>query len=157
MGRLTKEKIDEIRRLGGEGYTKKEIAEKLGVSRSTVSKYVEERPEGEPPSSQPLLYEVIKTLFGLLMDINLLPILSKEDLARGADSEALMLTERIAEIAPDYAEKLIEENPYITYLGDYILDLSKSDDELSEDELRQRKAWIKVLKKHYPKKLAELV
>lgn len=39
MPKLRKEKIDEIRRLGAEGYTNTEIAERLGVSRGTARKY----------------------------------------------------------------------------------------------------------------------
>jgi len=42
VGKLTKEVIDEIKRLAKEGYTKKEISEKIGVNRKTVAKYIEE-------------------------------------------------------------------------------------------------------------------
>ena len=39
MPKIRKETIDEIRRLGGEGYTNTEIAEVVGVHRDTVRKY----------------------------------------------------------------------------------------------------------------------
>ena len=55
MGKLTKAKIDEIQRLDREGYTKKEIAEKVRVDRGTVAKYIDEKPnrgQGSPPDSE---------------------------------------------------------------------------------------------------------
>ena len=39
MGKLKKEVVDEIRRLGEEGYTTAEIADSVGVHRDTVRKY----------------------------------------------------------------------------------------------------------------------
>ena len=39
MGRLTKAKIDKITNLRGEGYTQKEVAEKVDVDIKTVRKY----------------------------------------------------------------------------------------------------------------------
>ena len=42
MGKLKKEVIDEIRRLGKEGYTTAEIADSLNVHRDTVHKYRDE-------------------------------------------------------------------------------------------------------------------
>ena len=47
MGRLAKSKIDEIKELYRQGYTKKEIAEKVGVTRTTVTKYSTEKLIGE--------------------------------------------------------------------------------------------------------------
>ena len=56
VGRLTKEKINEIRRLLKEGYTKKEVAEKTGVDRGTVRKYAEEESSrGKAPPKDPEL------------------------------------------------------------------------------------------------------
>ena len=62
MGKLTKAKIDEIQRLDREGYTKKEISEKVRVDRGTVAKYIDEKAtRGEVPPKDPEL-EALKTL-----------------------------------------------------------------------------------------------
>jgi len=161
MGKLTKAKVDQIQQLYEQGYTKKEIAEKLDVSRSSVTKYVGESPEGggrEAEAHIPkLIHELAKTLFELLAHINVMPWLDENCVADGADQMALKLMQKIAEINPEYAKQLINENPYMEVLGDRILDLSKPDEELDEEEQRQRKAWISMMKNYYPEKLAQLI
>jgi len=162
MGRLTKVKVDQIRQLYEQGYTKKEIADKLGVSRSSIAKYVKETSEGggrEAATHIPqLVHELAKTLFELLAHINVMPWLDDNCVADGADQMALKLLQKIAEINPEYAKSLIKENPYIEYLQDRILDLSTTPDEqLDEEEQRQRRAWVSMMKNYYPEKLAQLI
>lgn len=161
MGRLTKAKIDQIQQLYQEGYTRKEIAEKLDISRGTVSKYVGEQPlRGEGLSEaqvQQLLHELVKSLFELLVHINVMPWLDDVYIADGADQMALKFMQRIAEASPKYAKSLVQENPYIKHLANGILDLSKPDEELDEETRKQRHAWVSMMKKFYPEKLAELV
>jgi len=161
MGRLTKAKVDQIQELYEQGYTKKEIADKLNVSRCSVAKYVREAPEEggmEAEAHIPkLLHELTKTLFELLAHINVMPWLDDNCVAEGADQMALRLMRKIAEISPEYAKQIIKDNAYIENLGDRILDLSKPDEELDEEEQRQRRAWVSMMKNHYPEKLAELI
>jgi len=159
MGRLTKTKIDEIQRLHQEGYTKVEIAEKVGVSRGSVAKYASEVPgrgEGQVQTPQ-LLHEMVKTFYELLTVLNVMPYLKIEDVAAGVDQMALRFTERISQISPEIAKHVIGDNPYIEYLRGDILDLSKPDEELDEETRKQRHAWLNILKKFCPEKLAELI
>lgn len=161
MGRLTKAKADQIQRLYEQGYTKKEIAEKLNVSRGTVSKYVGQLPlRGEglgEPQVQQLLYELVNAFSALLVDLNVLPYIDLDHIAEAADSVALKFMERIATISPTYAKSLVQENPYIKHLANGILDLSKPDEELDEEARKQRHAWVSMMKKFYHEKLAELI
>ena len=161
MGRLTKVKVDKIRQLFEQGYTKKEIAEKLDVSRGTVAKYVEEQPpkrEGVGEAQvQQLLHELVNAFSALLVDLNVLPYIDLDYIAEAADSVALKLMERIATINPTYAKSLMQENPYIKHLANGILDLSKPDEELDEEARKQRHVWVSMMKKFYPEKLAEFV
>jgi len=161
MGRLTKAKVDQIQQLYEQGYTKKEIADKLDVSRSSVGKYVkgtQERGGMEVEAHIPkLIHELAKTLFELLAHINVMPWLDENCVSDGADQMALKLMKKIAEINPEYAKQLINENPYMEVLGDRILDLSKPDEELDEEEQRQRRAWVSMMKNYYPEKLAQLI
>ena len=161
MGRLTKVKVDKIQQLYREGYTKKEIAEKLDVSRGSVSKYVGEQPlRGEglgEAQVQQLLHELVKSLFELHVHINVMPWLDDDYVADGADQMALKLMQRIAEVSPKYAKILMIENPYIKHLANGVLDLSKPDEELDEEARKQRHAWVSMMKKYYPEKLAELI
>jgi len=144
-----------------EGYTKKEIADKLDVSRSSIAKYVRDTPEGggvEAEAHIPkLIHEVVKTLFELLTHINVMPWLDENCVADGADRMALKLMQRIAEVSPEYAKTLIKENPYIEYLKEGILNLSKPNEELDMEEKQQRAAWINMMKNYYPEKLAQLI
>jgi DNA-binding transcriptional regulator LsrR (DeoR family) len=161
MGRLTKAKVDQIQQLYEQGYTKKEIADKLDASRSTVAKYVKESPEGggrEAEAHIPqMLHEMVKTLFELFAHINVMPWLDDNCVAEGADQMALKLMQRIAEISPEYAKQLVKENPYIEYLKEGTLDLKKPDETLDEEEQRQRRAWVSMMKNYYPEKLAQLI
>lgn len=52
MGRLTKAKADEIEKLRKEGYTQKEVAEKVGVHLRTVRKYDPLREKPKPTREQ---------------------------------------------------------------------------------------------------------
>jgi transcriptional regulator with XRE-family HTH domain len=161
VGRLTKTKVDQIQQLYEQGYTKKEIAEKLDVSRSSIAKYVRESPEGGGREAEAhirqLLHELAKTLFDLLAHISVMPWLDEDFVADEADQMALKLMQRIAEVSPEYAKSLIKENPYIEYLKLGVLDLSKPDEELDENERNQRRAWVTMMKKYYPEKLAQLI
>ena len=161
MGKLTKTKVDQIQQLYKQGYTKKEIGEKLDVSRSSVAKYVGDTPEGGGRVAEAhipeLIHELAKTLFELLAHINVMPWLDENCVADGADQMALKLMQKIAEISPEYAKQIIKDNAYIENLGDRILDLSKPDEELDEEEQRQRRAWVSMMKNRYPEKLAELI
>lgn len=52
MGRLLKQKIDQIRKLREEGYTQKETAEKVGVHLRTARKYDPIRQKGTRPTRE---------------------------------------------------------------------------------------------------------
>jgi transcriptional regulator with XRE-family HTH domain len=52
MGRLTKSKTDEIRKLREQGYTQKETAEKAGVHLRTVRKYDPSREKPVGPTAE---------------------------------------------------------------------------------------------------------
>jgi predicted transcriptional regulator len=161
VGRLSKKKIDEIQRLDREGYTKKEIGTMVGVSRGTVAKYIGKKPKivdgVNKEDIAKLFHEVIVAIYDMLFMINVMPYLKITEVADLADALSLRLTERVAQVNQEYAKKLIKDNPYIEYLGSFILDLAKPDHELDETERKQRKDWVALMKKHYPEKLAELV
>jgi transcription initiation factor TFIIIB Brf1 subunit/transcription initiation factor TFIIB len=82
MGRITKEKIDQIGKLRKEGYCQKEIAQKVGVSVRTVRKYDPTRKsksESPYPTEQRLraIWEVIPLILDWL-DV-LIPLLLYEE------------------------------------------------------------------------------
>ena len=161
MGRLPKAKIDRINRLYKEGYTKKEIAKKVGVTRGTVAKYVDDEDKmgkgvGKDSHSR-LLQEIVTTLYDMLVLFNVMPYIQISELARFADEIACRLTETLAQISLEDAKRFMKNNPYIDYLSGGILDFSKPDKEMGKEELKQRKTWLAMMKKHHPEKLAELV
>lgn len=68
MGKLRKDVIDEIRRLGGEGYTQTEIADTINVDRGTVRKYLvgADSPLVLEKTGEPRLSDgVMKTLYDM--------------------------------------------------------------------------------------------
>jgi len=161
LGRLTKAKIDQIKKLYGEGWTKKEISKKLQVSRSTVAKYAgkELEKELETPgvSPSPVLEVVVKNFFELLLNLNIATYLSKDDYPQIIDSTALKLLTEIAKTDKDFVKRLIN-NPYLDYLRETcVLDLTVPDAELNGESVRQRKAWISFFKKYLPEELARLM
>ena len=159
MGRVPKAKIDEIKRLYQEGYTKKETAEKVGVSRGTVAKYTPKEgvaPVGVGPS--PVLEEVVKAFYDLLVDLNVSAYLEKDAIADLTDDQSLKLTRRIISVDKEFGKRLLNDNPYVKHLmlGD-VLKLSVADNQLSKESYELRKKWIELFKQHCPEKLAELM
>ncbi|MCK4477685.1 hypothetical protein KAU88_04060 [Candidatus Bathyarchaeota archaeon] len=161
MGRLPKRKIDEIQRLDREGYSKKEIGKMVGVSRGTAAKYIGKKPSmGEnlvKEAVPQLLHEAIRTICNLLYLLNGMQYVEISDMSDSADKLALRFAERVAQISPEYAKHFMKDNRYIEWLRGGILDLSKTDAQLNETERKRRKAWVALMKKHYPEKLAEIV
>jgi len=159
MGRVSKAKIDEIKRLYQEGYTKKEVAEKVGVSRGTVAKYTPKEgvaPGGVGPS--PVLEEVVKAFYDLLVDLNVSAYLEKDAIADLTDDQSLKLTKRIINVDKEFGKRLLNDNPYVKYLmlGD-VLKLSVAENQLDKESLELRREWIELFKRHCPEKLAELM
>ena len=159
MGRIPKAKIDEIKRFYQEGYTKKEVAEKVGVSRGTVAKYTPKEgvaPRGVGPS--PVLEEVVKAFYDLLVDLNVSAYLEKDTIVDLTDDQALKLTRRIISVDEEFGNRLLNDNPYVDYLmlGD-VLKLSVADNQLDKESHELRKKWVELFKRHCPEKLAELL
>jgi len=103
------------------------------------------------------MHEVIRTICNLLYLFNGMQYVEISYVSDSADELALSFAERVAQISPEYAKHFVKDNRYIEWLRDGILDLSEPDAQLSESERKRRKAWVALMKKHYPEKLAEIV
>ena len=81
-------------------------------------------------------------------------IMSEKELLNYFRECAINLTEKILEADYELAKNTLFESEFF----DYIMGLLKSKPEkLERDDRQYRQRWIKILKKWYPEKLAELV
>ena len=163
--RLTKVKVDKILQLFDEGYTKKEIAEKLDVSRGTVSKYIQgQLPRGEGIGDaqnrvlSQIVLELARSIFRLVADLSIAPYVDQDFLTQVADSEALQLMQRIGELDRNFAKSLLSGNAYLEFLKrDGVLDLTVSRNQLDQEGLKQREKWLQLMKEICPEALGEFI
>lgn len=166
MGKLRHSKVIELRKLYDQKFTQVEAAEKTGLSRSTVGGYFrrwdrEERgtiptPPGGTPS--PVLEALIRAFFNLFLDLSVLRYLNQDDLPELADQEALKLLRTLAKADREFARQLIKNNDYLTYLKEEgILNFKIPDADLDGEEVKQRRAWVQLLKEFFPEELAKLM
>lgn len=162
MGRLRQSKVAEIKALWEQNYTIAEISEKTHVSRGTVSKYTKEweKEKGTPPggTASPVLEVVTQAFFNLLLGLSVLRYLDQDALSEIADQEALKLLRRLSKTDREFARHIIKNTDYLTYLkeGD-ILNFKIPDTDLDEEGIRQRRAWVQLLKEFFPEELAALM
>ena len=83
MGRLAKSKVDEIAKLRGEGYTQKEIAERIHVHPRTVRKYdpsheIRQRGQRSTEDRVAALEEGVRTSWDLLELLHCVMLRSRE-------------------------------------------------------------------------------
>lgn len=162
MGRLRREVVNKLLSLYEEGFTQIEIAKQLGISRSTVSKYVQKESEEapEPPRGPPLpvLETLAKGILDLLVCLDVSIYLDENDLSDIIHEQALRLMENIATVDEKFAAKLLNNNPFLEHLRETpVLNLSIPGNSLSEEEQGQRKKWIGLIKKMSPQVLGNLV
>ena len=153
LGRLRKETVEQIEALSSQGFTATEIAEKLGVSRNTVSKYAARTPGKGYTAELEIIFEAF---FGLLRDLNTSALLDREDLAAIVDDRALEVTKKLLRVNKELAKKMLDLQ-VLHLKSANILDLVVPQEELCVEDLSLRKEWMALLKKQYPEKLAELV
>jgi len=162
MGRLRQSKVAEIKALWEQNYTIAEISEKIHVSRGTISKYTKtwEKEKGTPPggTASPVLEVLTQAFFNLLLGLSVLKHLNQDDLPGIADQEALKLLRKLAKTDREFAKHIIKNNDYLTYLKEEgILNFKIPDTDLDAEEIRQRRAWVKLLKEFFPEELAALM
>lgn len=161
MGRLSKRKIDEIKRLHEQGFLKKEIAEKLKVSRTTVNKYISEEKASVADVSSSVLAVLAENFLTLLLDLNNITNFDNEEgkeiLRVATDYGALDFARSLFKQSLELGKRVLDSSTYIHYLKDStILDLRIPNEKLDNDERKLRKKWIQLLKEFYPEKLVEL-
>lgn len=169
MGRLPKRKRDKIKQMIEEDYTNREICDEVGVSEATVTRFrkkvKEEKAlaEGGPPSDRngsvgKVVHELCEAYFTMLGNIYLCAG-SPEVLSEFADENARNLLMRIAQVDQATADHLISGKPFINVLQKYthVFNFEIPKEKLGKIQAWQREEWVKLLKKHYPSKLAELM
>jgi hypothetical protein len=101
MGRISKTKIDEIKRLSSEGYLKSEIAKKVGVSRGTVIKYAPKEGLAAGDKGFSLVLEaLVLSFYQLLTNLNCSPYLDEASMVQMTENLALKFTEKITFTIP---------------------------------------------------------
>ncbi|MCW3989805.1 MAG: helix-turn-helix domain-containing protein [Candidatus Bathyarchaeota archaeon] len=154
MGRLSKKKRDRIRAMIQEGYTTKEIRLEVGCSGSTVTRVRKELNNGPQEKESTVESVLLKSLYQMHLGIEFNDILSEQELLNYFRECAISLTENILEADYEMAKKALFESDFF----DYIMKLLKSKPEkVNRDDRQYRQRWIKILKKWYPEKLAELM
>lgn len=157
LGRLTKLKIDEIKKLYGEGWTKKEVAQKVGVSRSTVLKYVGREQERLETPHPPPLEVLCKAFFSLLTALAISPYLGENAVEEWSGDQALNLLRNLATSNKELVRRLIS-NDYVQYLREQgTLNLNIPANELDEVGRRQREKWLQLMKEICPEALGEFI
>jgi len=129
VGKLPKAKVDKIRELYEAGHLQSEIAKKVGVSRSSVGKYVRQWPKEleETPGGPPLsvLETLAKGVLDLLVCLGVSIYLDENDLSDIIHEQALRLMENIAKVDEKFAAKLLRNNPFLEHLQETpVLNLS---------------------------------
>lgn len=155
MGRLSKKKRDSIRVMIEKGFTTREIVSEVGSSASTIARIRKELKNNGPQEKESTVeYVLLKSLYQMHLGIEFKDILSEKELLNYFRECAINLTEKILEADYEMAKKALFELEFF----DYIMGLLKSKPEkLNRDDLQYRQRWIKILKKWYPEKLAELM
>ena len=88
------------------------------------------------------------------LGIELNSVLSEKELLNYFRDCAIDLTENVLEAEYKIVKKVLFKSEFFVY----IMGLFKSGPEkLSRDDQQYRRKWIKILKKWYPEKLAELM
>lgn len=162
MGRLSKRKIDEIKRLHEQGFLKKEIAEKLKVSRTTVNKYISEEKPSVADVSSSVLVVLAENFLNLLLDLNNITNFDNEErkeiLRAATDYGALTFAASLFKQSLELGKRVLDDSIYLHYLKECtILDLRIPNEKLDKDERELRKKWVQLLKEFYPEKLVELI
>ncbi len=127
MGRLTKAKIDQIRKLRKDGYTQKETAEKVDVCLRTVRKYDPIREKPEPTR------ERVKDLEQVISELIAKGLLHEESNGRlRASSLGKRVRAKLEELVEKAALKFMLEadrpvtaeeiDAYLEEMGDELLD-----------------------------------
>ena len=156
MGKTSKAVRDEVRRLSGEGFSQKEISEKLKIDRATAAKYAVSTPETPGKGCMAESEIIFEAFFGLLRDLNTSAFLDREDLAAIVNDRALAVTKKLLRVNKELAKKMLDlQVPHLK--SAHILDLVVPPEELSVGDLSLREEWMTLLKGQYPEKLAELV
>jgi len=157
MGRLHKSKVDRLTEMLRQGYTLGEIAKEVRCSESTICRFkkrIEAGPRMIEGANSQILLESVNTLYKILQILENASSLGEkheEDIMRGLARE---MTDRLANIDPDLTERMLEDSGYYNGIR-FVLTLDTA--ELDENDMRFRKEWIDLLRKHYPKKLADVV
>lgn len=159
--------VDKICSLHEQGFTQLEIAKELGISRSSVAKYVKdwEKEQGKTALTSPplglsqIVLELARSVFRLLADLSVAPYVDQEDfLTQAADAEALQLMQRIGELDRNFARLLLTGNAYLESLKrDGVLDLTVSRNHLDQEGLKQREKWLQLMKEICPEALGEFI
>ncbi len=154
MGRLSKKDRDRIRDMIQEGYTTKEIVSEVGRSDSTVARIRKELNNSRQKKESTVEYALLKSLYQMHLGIEFYKMVSNEDLFGYFRDCAIDLTDNSLEADLQMGKKVLFESEFF----DYIMGLLKSKPEKrNRDDQQYRNRSIKILKKWYPEKLAELV
>lgn len=167
MGRkVTEDEVEEWISLHERGYTYEDIAEKYGRHPKTVGEHIRQhrktvRGRGEGN----LVDELVKAHFILLANLYAFPWIMESGDKLGErewqdwiDGSARNLVKRIAEINPEVAKRLIEENQFIDqHHLTRVLNFKLPKQKLEPAEVKRRTAWVKLLKEYCPEKLASLI
>ena len=153
MGRTFKGVIDQAKALDKEGYTQKEISEKLHVSPTTVRKYLAPAASSACNRETAILFE---SFFNLLVDFETLSAVGFEETDAVVGERAFRTAQELFKVNKSFAQKILD--PYLLHLRESrILDLTVSDDELDEESLQARNRWLALLKTEYAEKLVEFL
>ena len=156
MGRLSKKKRDRIRAMIQEGFTTREIVSEVGGSASTISRMRKEfKNNVQQGKESSIEHALLKSLYQMYLGFELNYDKSKQEkFLTYFRNCAIDLTENILEADDEMAKKVLFESEFF----DYIMGLLEFRPEnLNESDRLYRQKWIKILKKWYPEKLAELM
>jgi transcriptional regulator with XRE-family HTH domain len=158
LGRLGKRKRDEIDEMLRNGYSQKEIAEKVGCSISSVQrrkKSIQPQSTGEDPVKA-LLGSTIFAVFDLASTIAILYEFEelREYASNAINTRLCQFIVDLFEIDLNFAKTILDHSMY----SNQVLKLVDVDPStLDVNSKNHRKTIIEVLKKKYPEKLAALV
>ncbi len=156
MGRLSKKKRDRIRAMIEKGFTTREIVSDVGSSASTVARIRKELKNNSRQKKESTVeYVLLKSLYKMHLGIECFKMISDKEYLFGYFRDcAIDLTDHILEADFQMGNNVLFESEFF----DYIMGLLKSKPEkLSRDDRQYRQRWIKILKKWYPEKLADLM
>lgn len=103
-----------------------------------------------------IIFELLRAVYDVFFILTLSLLIDEENVRDLIRTVSKDFTSTLVDLNPQIGKKILDDS---VYYNEWIkpVFLLENTDKLNDNDKHYRKEWIDLLKKHYPKKLAEII